>query len=115
MREYNNQDIKSNEAELDPCIAAEIRMKKALFSQRYATFLFLPTSPIKSPHSGLVLDKKPSTSQGGGRFTKICKLIKTLLEDQNGAVISDLACLSLVKTKYFQPENQKSNCFKRDR
>ncbi|EJW74764.1 hypothetical protein WUBG_14328 [Wuchereria bancrofti] len=34
MREYNNQDVKINETELDPCIAAEIRMKKALFSQR---------------------------------------------------------------------------------
>ncbi|KAM3727883.1 Ficolin-2 [Dirofilaria immitis] len=34
MREYNNQDVKVNENELDPCIAAEIRMKKVLFSQR---------------------------------------------------------------------------------
>ncbi|CAG9533678.1 unnamed protein product [Cercopithifilaria johnstoni] len=34
MREYNNQDAKINETELDPCIAAEIRMKKALFSRR---------------------------------------------------------------------------------
>ncbi|EFO14975.1 hypothetical protein LOAG_13540, partial [Loa loa] len=44
MREYNNQDVKINENELDPCIAAEIRMKKALFSQRtrrYLLFLFI--------------------------------------------------------------------------
>ncbi|VBB30652.1 unnamed protein product [Acanthocheilonema viteae] len=34
MREYNNQDAKIDETELDPCIAAEIRMKKMLFSQR---------------------------------------------------------------------------------
>uniref|UniRef100_F1KV55 Fibroleukin n=1 Tax=Ascaris suum TaxID=6253 RepID=F1KV55_ASCSU len=34
MREYNNRDVKSNEAELDPCIAAEVRMKKGLFSPR---------------------------------------------------------------------------------
>ncbi|VDM49467.1 unnamed protein product [Toxocara canis] len=39
MREYNNRDVKSNEAELDPCIAAEVRMKKGILSPRYVNCL----------------------------------------------------------------------------
>uniref|UniRef100_A0A914BZ87 Fibrinogen C-terminal domain-containing protein n=1 Tax=Acrobeloides nanus TaxID=290746 RepID=A0A914BZ87_9BILA len=34
MREYHNRDVKTNDEELDPCIAAEIRMKKAMFSTK---------------------------------------------------------------------------------
>uniref|UniRef100_A0A914E8H4 Uncharacterized protein n=1 Tax=Acrobeloides nanus TaxID=290746 RepID=A0A914E8H4_9BILA len=34
MREYHNRDVKTNDEELDPCIAAEIRMKKAMFSAK---------------------------------------------------------------------------------
>ncbi|VDK79739.1 unnamed protein product [Litomosoides sigmodontis] len=66
MREYNNQDVKVNETELDPCIAAEIRMKKMLFSQKtrrnllillafiatlilISVFLFFLLSRISSP------------------------------------------------------------------
>lgn len=34
MREYNNRDKKSNDLELDPCLAAEIRMKKGILTPR---------------------------------------------------------------------------------
>lgn len=30
----NNKNTKTNEEELDPCLAAEVRMKKAMFSDR---------------------------------------------------------------------------------